>query len=133
MNGFVDLLVRSVPILIGGGVVQFVIFLLKRRSEIRIADATAGKFDADSGSVVVSSAERSVAMADALRDDAVKRAALLLADLDVQLERIRRLHTRLIETDEEVTTLRTEISGLRREVVTLRSALESSSSAAIGD
>lgn len=122
MNDALDLLVRSIPILIGGGAVQFIIFLLKRRSEMKMADATAGKVDAESGSVVVSSAERSVQMADALRDDAVKRAASLMQDLDIQLERVRRLHARLAETDVELSDLRTEVGTLRREVSRLRAA-----------
>lgn len=120
MSNAWDLLLRSIPILVGGGAVQFIIFMLRRRSEMKIADATAGKTEAESGSVVVSSAERSVAMADALRDDAVKRASLLLADLDIQLERIRRLHARLAETDDQLVSLQGQVLDLRLEVRSLR-------------
>jgi chromosome segregation ATPase len=122
MSDVLDLMIRSVPILIGGGVVQLAMFLLKRRSELRVADATAAKTEAESGSVVVSSAERSVQLSDALRDDAVKRAAMLLGDLDIQLERVRRLNARLSEAEAEVEDLRAEVGTLRREVTTLRAA-----------
>jgi hypothetical protein len=120
VNDLADLLVRSIPILIGGGTVQFAIFLLKRRTDVKLADASMGQTRAEAGSVVVTSAERSVAMADALRDDAISRAALLLADLDIQLERIRRLHARLAEADGELAELRAQVAALRSEMHEMR-------------
>lgn len=120
MTDAVDLLLRSLPILLGGGAVQLIIFLFKLPGEMRTADKAAAKVDAESGSVVVSSAERSLALSDQVRDDAVTRAVALAEDLGVQNERVKRLMRRLALAETEVEELRGEVGALSREVERLR-------------
>lgn len=122
MDAALDLLLRALPIAVGGGVVQFAIFMLKRRSELRTLDAAAGKTDAESGAVVVTSAEQSVKLSDLVRDNAVKRAIQVEQDLNVQTERVKDLTRRLIVAEDEVEILRGEVTTLRREVARLRAA-----------
>jgi hypothetical protein len=69
-----DLLVRAVPVMLGGGSVQLILFFLKRRVEMRTADVAAGKTTSETDAVVVASAERSLLLSDQVRDRAVRRA-----------------------------------------------------------
>ena len=123
MSNFLDLLLRSVPIILGAGTVQLGIFLLKRPSELRALDAATVRTGAESGAVVVSSAERSLALSDQVRDNAVKRADeankradSLEVDLGVQRERVRQLTTRLVTVELEVEDLRAQVAILRAAV-----------------
>jgi hypothetical protein len=114
---FLDLLLRSVPILLGGGVVQLILFWVKRRSEMRAADVAAAKTTVETDAVVVASAERSLLLADQARDRADKRAERLVADL-------AHAETELAEVHVEVRTLRIEVATLRREVSYLKADRE---------
>lgn len=116
MTEILDLFVRAIPIMLGGGAVQIAIFMLKRRQEMRAADVAAVKTTTETDAVVVASAERSLLLSDQVRDRAVKRAEQLLADLQhAEAERAEVL----LETRE----LRVEVASLRREVDQLRARL----------
>jgi hypothetical protein len=116
-SGFLDLLLRSVPILLGGGVVQFIVLMIKRRSEMRAADVAAQKTTVETDAVVVQSAERSLLLADQARDRADKRAERLVADLG-------HAEAELAEVHAEVRRLRIDVATLTREVAYLKSAGE---------
>lgn len=116
MTELADLLARTLPIMLGGGVVQLVIHFLKRRQEMRAADAATEKVTTEADAVVVASAEKSLLLSDQARDRAVKRAEQLLADLE-------RAETELAGTRAEARELRIEVASLRREVNALRERL----------
>lgn len=116
MTELADLFLRAVPIMLGGGAVQLVILLLKRRQEMRAADVAADKTSTEADAVVVASAERSLLLSDQVRDRAVKRAEELLADLQHAETELARMHV-------EARELRVEVAALRREVEMLRARL----------
>jgi ubiquinone biosynthesis protein UbiJ len=113
MTDILDLLTRALPIMLGGGAVQLVVVLVKRRSEIRAADVAAQKTGAEADAVVVASAERSLLLSDQVRDRAVKRAEQLLADLNNAEDRIAILQVEARECRIEVAALRHEVERLR--------------------
>lgn len=116
MTELLDLLGRALPIMLGGGAVQLGIFLLKRRQEMRAADAATEKITTEADAVVVASAERSLLLSDQVRDRAVKRAEQLLADLQHAETELAGMHI-------EARELRVEVAALRREVEVLRGRL----------
>jgi flagellar basal body-associated protein FliL len=109
----VDLLVRAIPIMLGGGAVQIAIFLLKRRQEMRAADVAMDKTGHEADAVVVASAERSLLLSDQARDRAVKRAEQLMADL-------QHAESELAAAAVENRDLRVELAARDREVAQLR-------------
>lgn len=106
MSGFVDLLVRSVPIVIGGGTVQFAIFLIRRRGELRQLDSAVKKTDVEGDAIVVASAAQSLALAGQIRDQAAARAA----EVEQELVKVR---ARLAEAEAEIILLRREVQKLK--------------------
>lgn len=84
MNAFLDFLGRAGPILVGGGAVQAIIYLLKRRGEGR-------KLDAETDSTVVASAEASVVIASRLRDEAIARVVVLEDKMSLLQEQVTQL------------------------------------------
>lgn len=123
MNEILDLLLRSIPIVIGGGLVQLVIHLSRRRAEVRQLDAAAAKTDVDADAVVVSSAERSVALAGGLRDQAVAQVARLEVELGERAEEAKllaedaaRTRTRLARAEANQAVLRNQVSSLQAEL-----------------
>jgi len=119
VNGFLALLGRSIPIIIGGGLVQFVIFLLRRRGEIRQLDAAVAKTDVDAGQVVVASAAQSLALAGKMRDEAHSQVAALREELDERTaqaaalaHQVGRLRVRLTRAEANVLILQAEVSRL---------------------
>jgi hypothetical protein len=111
-----DFLARAIPIMLGGGAVQIAMHFLKRRQDMRAADVAAVKTTSDTDAVVVASAERSLLISDQVRDRAVRRAELLMTDLQHAEAEMARMQ---IETRE----YRLEVAGLRREVEYLRGQL----------
>jgi hypothetical protein len=119
MTEVLDLLVRSIPILIGGGLVQFIIFLLRRRGEVRQLDAVAAKTDVEAQAIAVSSAAQSLALAGLMRDDAVSQVGELRDELEqrtaqtaalaAQLARVRQ---RLVRAEADVLVLQAEVTRL---------------------
>lgn len=123
MNSIVDLFLRSIPIIIGAGVVQLVIFLLKRRTELKNLDAATAKAAAEADSIAVTSAAASLVISDQVRDnavrradEAVKRAESLLLELAVQVDKVRSLTSRLATVEAEVEGLKTQIGALREQI-----------------
>jgi chromosome segregation ATPase len=123
VNEILDLLLRSIPIVIGGGLVQLVIHLSRRRAEVRQLDAAAAKTDVDADAVVVSSAERSVALAGGLRDQAVAQVARLEVELGERAEEAKllaedaaRTRTRLARAEANQAVLRNQVSSLQAEL-----------------
>ncbi len=106
MGAFVDLLVRSVPIIIGGGAVQFAIFLMRRRGELRQLDSAAKKTDVEGDAIVVASAAQSLALAGQIRDLAAARAS----EVEQELVKVR---ARLAEAEAEIVLLRREVQKLK--------------------
>ena len=134
MNGAIDLLLRSLPIIIGGGIVQLVVVLIKRRAENRALNAGALRNEAESGQFVVQSAEKSVELSDRIRDRAVEYAEAKEAEAVALREEVRalrvdaralmeRVHT-LESTLAGVEALRAEVASLRAENVELRAQAE---------
>jgi len=113
---FTDLLVRAVPVLLGAGTVQIIIALLRRRQEVRAADVAAVKTASDTDAVVVASAERSLILSDQVRDRAVKRAEVLIAELQHAEAEVAAMRV-------EARELRVEVASLTREVGILRARL----------
>lgn len=95
MYPFWDVLGRSVPIILGGGTVQLIIFLLTRKGTMRTADALATKTDAESGSVVVGSAEKSVLLAGLIRDEAMKQNQQMRAEIEALNAKVAHLESQL--------------------------------------
>lgn len=118
MTEMFDLLARALPIMLGGGVVQIVVLLVKRRSDMHTADVAAQKTEAEADAVVVASAERSLSLSDQARDRAVKRAEQLLVDLSYA-------EAKLADLQLEVRELRIEVAALRRESAQQRALLDS--------
>lgn len=134
MNGAIDLLLRSIPILIGGGAVQLIIHLIKRRAEVRSLDATSLRAEAESGQFAVQSARESVELSNLIRDQAMKIAADKEAEAASEREeaaalrrKVRELTIRL-ETVEAtlagVEVLRAEVRDLRAENAQLKTEVE---------
>lgn len=134
MNGAIDLFMRALPVLIGGGAVQLIIHLIKRRAEVRSLDAASLRQEAESGQFVVASARESVELSNLIRDQAVKLAEAAEAEAREEREeaaalrrKVRELTIRL-ETVEStlagVEALRTEVRTLREENVQLRAEVE---------
>lgn len=115
MTELADLLVRAIPILLGGGAVQLIVLFIKRRSEIRAADVAANKTTVETDAVVVASAERSLLLADQARDRADKRAERMMVERDYA-------EASLADTRAEVRDLRIEVATLRRELTYLTAA-----------
>jgi hypothetical protein len=120
MQAAIDLLLRSLPILIGGGLVQLIIFLLKRRVELRAIDATAVRTEAEANSVVVLSAAQSLVLSDQVRDDAVRRAKdaveraeALQTELTSQIEQLQLCTRRLAAVAQELSVLRAQVAAMR--------------------
>jgi hypothetical protein len=120
LNPAIDLLVRSIPILIGGGTVQLVIFIIKRRSEMRAMDAASAKNEAESGSFVITSAARSLELSDQVRDRAVARAERLETEVQRLTERLHTVEGLLSGVEE----LRAQVSKLSEDNVKLRAEVE---------
>lgn len=112
MTELIDLLGRSFPILLGGGAVQLIVLMIKRRSEMRAADVAANKINVDIDAVVVASAERSLLLSDQARDRADKRAERMAAERD-------QAEAALADMQVELRSLRIEVATLRREVAFL--------------
>jgi hypothetical protein len=108
-----DLLVRAVPVMLGGGSVQLILFFLKRRVEMHTADVAAGKTTSETDAVVVASAERSLLLSDQVRDRAVRRAEVLMTDLQHAEGEMTRMQIEIREYRLEVAALRRELSQLR--------------------
>ena len=134
MNGAIDFLLRAIPIFIGGGTVQLIIHLIKRRAENRALDASSLRAEAESGSFVVQSAKESLELSDQVRDRAVKYAEAKEAEAVSLREEVRalradaralmeRVHT-LESTLAGVEALRAEVASLRAENVELRAQAE---------
>lgn len=127
MNGAIDLLLRSLPVLIGGGVVQLVIHLLKRRAETRSLDATSLRAEAESGQFAVASARESLELSDQVRDRAVKYAEAKEAEAAALREQLRVVQERLNQVERTmagVDALRQEVADLRAENAQLRTEVE---------
>lgn len=118
MTEMLDLLIRTLPILLGGSAVQIIVILIKRRSEMRAADVAAKKALIETDAVVVASAERSLIISDQVRDRAVKRAEQLTADLNHAETELAALRT-------EAREARLEVASLHREVANLSARLAS--------
>lgn len=130
MNGTVDFLMRAIPIFLGGGAVQLIIHVLKRRAENRSINAGAQRSEAEAGQFVVQSAREAIELSDLVRDRAVKyaeakeaeakaEAAALRAELRAVVVRVRELEDKLAGVEslrEEVSTLRAENTQLRADV-----------------
>lgn len=83
-SGFLDFISRAVPIALGGGLVQAIIYFLKRRGENR-------KQDAETDSTVVTSASASVVIASRLRDEALARVEVVEKKMALMQEQITQL------------------------------------------
>lgn len=130
MSGWTDFLLRAVPIFLGGGAVQLIIHMLKRRAENRATNAVAQRSEAEAGQFVVQSAKEALELSDLVRDRAVKyaeakeaeakaEAAALRAELGAVMVRVRDLEDKLagvLPLREEVAILRAENAQLRTEV-----------------
>lgn len=112
MTEMIDLLTRTLPIVFGGGIVQIIVILIKRRTEMRAADVAAKKVDHESDAVVVASAERSLILSDQVRDRAVKRAEQLTADLSHAEGELAALRVEAREARLEVASLHREVANL---------------------
>jgi septal ring factor EnvC (AmiA/AmiB activator) len=113
VNEAVDFLVRSVPVLIGGGLVQFAIFLLRRRAEIRALDVTTSKVQSEAEGVSISSAAQSVNLANLMRDQAERRVGELEEEMEIRATQARllaqdtaRLKNRLARAEADLVILR---------------------------
>lgn len=127
MNGAIELFLRAVPVLIGGGAVQLIIHLLKRRAEVRSIDAASLRGEAEAGQFVVQSARASLELSDQVRNEAVKRAEAKEAEAAALREEVRALMARvnaLEATLAGVDALRGENAALRAEVAQLRTEVE---------
>lgn len=130
MTELIDLLLRTLPILLGGGAVQVVLFLVKRKSEMRTADVAARKGDVDADAVVVASAEKSLLLSDQARDRAVKRAEQLNADLthaEAELAEVlvesRALRVDMAAAQRQLAAAQRQLDGALQEIATLRAQL----------
>lgn len=81
MTEILDTFGKLLVIAGGGGLVQLVMYFLKKKTEMRTADSAAKKVDIEADAVVVASAEKSIQLADHARDRAVKHVEMLMADL----------------------------------------------------
>lgn len=127
MNGAIDLFLRAIPILIGGGAVQLIIHLIKRRAENRSMNAASLRSEAESGSFVVESARASLTLSDQVRDRAVKYAEIKEAEAQALAQRVRELQDRLSSVEATlagVEVLRQEVADLRAENAQLRTEVE---------
>lgn len=116
MNAFVDLLGRCIPILIGSGMVQGAVFLLRRRGEMRKLDADAKKVDVEADAVVVASAASSVALANSLRDAAFARVGVVEVEL-------KQLQAQVVHLAEQVTTANNKLASSRTREAVLEAEL----------
>lgn len=121
MNSLVALLGRSIPIIIGGGLVQLIIYLLRRRGEVRQLDAANAKTDVDAQAVVVTSAAQSLALASQMRDEAHAQLAALREELDDRTaqaaalaQQVARLRVRLTKAEADVLILQAEVARLNQ-------------------
>ncbi len=122
-----DIALRAIPVLIGGGIVQFIIFLLRRRAEVRSLNSVSQKTEAEGGSFAVRSAAESLELSDRVRDRAVKRAEILEIEAAAQAAKIRDLTERLGTVESAlagVEALRAEVNALRAENASLRTEVE---------
>jgi hypothetical protein len=117
VSPLVDLLARSIPIIIGAGVVQLVIHLLRRQTRLKVLDEATRELAMDAGTIAVRSAQKSVALADKIRDNALQRAendALRADALTVELARqvalSRTLGNRVVRLETEVEVLRAHLT-----------------------
>lgn len=116
MNAAVDLLWRSLPIIIGAGVVQLVIHLLRRQTKLKVLDSATRELAMDAGAIAVRSAQKSVALADQIRDNALRRAETdalradaLVVELARQVALTRTLSNRVVRLETEVEVLRAHL------------------------
>jgi hypothetical protein len=91
VSDVLDVLLRSVPILIGGGIVQFLIFMLRRRAEIKALDVSSAKVESEAEGFTVQSAAQSVALANLMRNQAEERVTELEGELESRDEQARLL------------------------------------------
>lgn len=117
VNDVLDLLTRSIPILIGGGAVQFAIFLLRRRAEIKALDMTTSKVQSEAEGVSISSAAQSVNLANLMRDQAERR----VGELEEEME-IRATQARLLAQD--TARLKNRLGRAEADLIVLRAVHE---------
>ncbi len=113
MKGLLDFLGRAVPIMIGGGAVQAVIFLLKRRGENR-------KLNADTDSTVVQSASASVAIASRLRDEAHSRVTVLEDKVRLLEEQVAQLAALVAAERRAIAAAAVREAALNNEIAILK-------------
>lgn len=113
MNSVWDFLGRAGPILVGGGAVQAIIYLLKRRGEGR-------KLNAETDSTVVASAEASVVIASRLRDDALARVAALEGRVTLMQEQITQLAAQVAAERRAIAAAAIREASLNNEIAILK-------------
>lgn len=123
MNALFDLLSRAIPIMVGGGMVQAIIFLLRRRGEMRKLDADAKKVDVEADAVVVASAASSVALANSLRDAAFQRVGVVEVELKQLQEQVIHLAAEVTTANNKLTSSRARESILEAELSVIRRKL----------
>lgn len=123
MNALADLLTRAIPIMVGGGMVQAIIFLLRRRGEMRKLDADAKKVDVEADAVVVASAASSVALANSLRDAAFARVGVVEVELKQLQEQVIHLAAEVTAANNKLTSSRARESILEAELSVIRRKL----------
>lgn len=92
--GFVE---RAAPVLFAAGLIQGIIAWTKRKPEVAILDATAGRTKGEADALVVTSAEKSVQMA---------------------MDMVARLESELAQRAEEARLLAIDASSTRRRLAT---------------
>jgi hypothetical protein len=113
VNPLLDFFDRAVPIMAGGGVVQGIIYLLKRRGEDR-------KLSADTDSTVVQSASASVALASRLRDEAMQRMVVLEAKVKHLEEQVIQLAGEVAEERAAMAAAVIRETALNHEIAILK-------------
>lgn len=116
MNGLLEFLGRAVPIMLGGGAVQAVIYLLKRRGENR-------KLNAETDSTVVASASASVVIASRLRDEANARVGVLEEQMKLLQAQVSQLAGLVAAERRAIAAAAVREAALNNEIAILNSEL----------
>lgn len=123
MTEVIDLLIRSIPIIIGAGTVQFIIWWLRRRGAVRTAEAVVlrtQRLKEEAAAEVVHQAAQD-ATDEQIRDHigALDRANDLLTQLEHAEEQVQSLRCAAREMHTEINRLRTEITTCKVEIARL--------------